>query len=209
MGMFGGWEAKFSKNFPQKVASAISGEIKLLGASYDAKAYLGLQPVNGVNHAVLAEQTLENGRDTKNAVMLIYNEKLDSMDVSLAAIKPISQSGGAMGGMRIDVSLDIPEEAKKAFKAAFEGWVGAKVTPVAYLGSQLVNGMNYEMIVEFAGIAPNQPTDLVIVTVNDLHKSAKFRDLFEKDPSEVSDDNRLNYWIVKGQKASLGYAFTW
>ena len=55
---FGGWEAKFSKNFLQKIASAVGELGELVGASYEAVAYMGTQPVNGVNHAVLAQQTV-------------------------------------------------------------------------------------------------------------------------------------------------------
>ena len=64
----GGWEVKVSNNFPQKVASSLSSfNEQILGAEYVPISYLGSQVVNGINHAVLAEQTLLTGRDPKNA----------------------------------------------------------------------------------------------------------------------------------------------
>ena len=56
--MLGSWEVNVvTGGMPQKVATAF-GELagSLVGAEYTPIAYLGSQQVNGVNHAVLAEQ---------------------------------------------------------------------------------------------------------------------------------------------------------
>lgn len=75
--MLGSWDVKVVVgSLPEKVATAV-GELgeKLIGAEYTPIAYLGSQLVNGTNHAVLAEQVLTTGRDTKNIVVLTFNEK--------------------------------------------------------------------------------------------------------------------------------------
>ena len=191
---FGGWKAKFSKNFPQKVASAVSDDLMILGATYDPVAYLGYQQVNGTNHAVLAEQTITNGKDTKNAVMMIFNEKPSSNDISLVNVRTIAESGGDLGGLNVSVTTDIPQEAMDAFAAATEGFVGSKIVPVAYLGSQVVKGINYEMIAEITPVTLNAKTDLALITVNGLDKTIKFERVFELGDKEAT---------------ALGYAFTW
>ena len=75
--MLGGYTIKVSTSgLPQKVASGFDKVFKdFTGASYTPIAYLGSQLVNGTNHAVLAEQTIMNGKDTKNAVIMVFNEK--------------------------------------------------------------------------------------------------------------------------------------
>ena len=205
MSMLGGWEAKFSKNFPQKIATAIGKLNELFGASYNAVAYLGSQPVNGINHAVLAEQTILCGKDVKNAVILVFNEKPSVMDVSLVAVRTISESGGQLGGMDINVTLDIPAEAKEAFESAINGWVGSKITPVAFIGSQVVSGVNYEMIAEVTPVAQNATTDLALITVNGLHKSIKFKRLFELGDEQATALGYAFTWLTNGKKTSNGF----
>ena len=71
----GGWSVNVEVGkMPQKVATAFSKLGDLVGASYTPIAYLGSQVVNGINHAVLAEQTVLTGKDTKNIVVIIFNE---------------------------------------------------------------------------------------------------------------------------------------
>lgn len=209
MSKFGAWEAAFNKNFPQKIASKVSENLNLLGAEYEAVAYLGKQIVNGTNHAVLAEQTILNGKDTKNAVILVFNEKAGVDDVSLVAIRTIAESGGQLGGTEIDVTADIPVGALDATAKALEGFVGADVKPAAYLGKQVVNGVNYEMIAEVTGVYPGAKTRLAIITVNELYKTIKFEDLFDVATEEKSNLAGVTISEGKVQSGPLGYAFTW
>ena len=63
---------------PQKVATAF-GEIfsNMVGAEYTPIAYLGDKVVSGVNHAILATQTMITGTDVHNVVLVVLNEKDD------------------------------------------------------------------------------------------------------------------------------------
>ena len=78
--MVGTWKIDVKlEGMPQKVATAFANlGTQLLGAEYTPIAYLGSQVVNGINHAVLAEQLVITGKDTKNIVLIIFNEKPDS-----------------------------------------------------------------------------------------------------------------------------------
>ena len=191
---FGGWKAEFNKNFPQKVASAISSDLEIIGATYKPVAYLGVQDnVNGTNYAVLAEQTVLCGKDAKNAVMMVFNTKHNSNDVSLSDIRRIVETGGELGGAQVEITLDIPEAAQKAFNAAIAGWTGTNVKPVAYLGQQMTKGMDYFMIAEVT----HPVVELAIITVNEMDKTVRFENLFEKGSVE---EQAFEYTVCKGKK---------
>ena len=191
----GGWEVKVCNNgFPQKVATAITRfDEQILGAEYVPISYLGSQVVNGINHAVLAEQTLLTGRDTKNAVVMVFNEPPKAMDASLVSINTLVAGGHGMGAVEINMTTDIPVDAKAAFVKAFEGFVGSKVEPFAYIGQQVTKGVNYIFACTVTPVTlETQPQTLSLVTVNSLDNKADMKPFF-------SDT----------QNNGLGYAFTW
>lgn len=193
--MFGEWNVSVITDgvLPQKVASAFSklGET-VLGAEYDIIAYLGTQEVNGVNHAILAEQTITTGRDTKNLVVVIFNEKPGDIEATLVSIERVVEGGAAFGGLNINTEVDIPEDAMSVWDGAFNEIIGISVVPFAFVGKQLVNGTNWIYVAKAAPVAPDAKKTVAVVTINDKDKTVRFADL------------------LKGkQEASLGYAFSW
>lgn len=191
--MVGTWDVNISTKMPQKVASAMADLAdKLIGAEYTPITYLGSQVVNGTNHAVLAEQTIVTGRDSKNIVLLVFNEKPTDMELTLVSIERLVEGGNALGGTHIDVHTDIPEDAMKEWQTAFEGFLGAKYEPFAFLGTQVVKGTNYIFAVKVTPITLNGVPEVAIVTINTMTGTMAFANPFETK-----------------QSASLGYAFTW
>ena len=59
----------------------------------------------------------------------------------------------------------LPEEAEKAFKAVTEKLLGADYIAIAYLGSQVVAGMNYAILCTRTLVTANPVTDLAVLTV--------------------------------------------
>ena len=166
--------------YPQKVATALAGlSEKLTGAEYTPIAYIGTQEVNGINHAILAEQLLTTGKDTKNIVLLIFNEK--GMDCNLVAIERVVSGGGALGGVNIEVRTQIPEEAQKAYDAAFEGYVGGDFKPVVYLGTQITNGVNYLFGVECDPVVKDPHKEFYIISVNKLTGKVAIKQILSDD----------------------------
>lgn len=203
MSKFGGWVVQPSKNYPQKVASAVAEKIRLFGATYDPAMYLAYQTVNGTNHAVLAQQTITNGEDTNNAVILVFNEKPESMDISLASISTIVENGGLLGGTKVSITTDPSEDLKTIFAKAFDGFTGSGVELQAYIGSKVVKGTVYKYLVTIGAIVPNAEKRLAIMSYNPMTKDLKFETI-------LADD--LNgYWILKPNEGtnSLGYSFSW
>ena len=198
---FGGWNVDVPHDkYPQKIASAVSNlnELIGLGCEYEAIAYLGSQQVNGINHAILAQQTVLNGKDISNAVVIVLNEKPGANDVSVTDIRRVVEGSASMGGVHVDMSSEVPAEALQALNLVMAGWVGSKVTPFAFIGTQVVKGTNYIMAAEVKAVVPDAVTDLAIVTVNALDKKLEFERLMEMGTND--DPEKLN---------KLSYAFTW
>ena len=197
---FGGWVTDIKFGMPQKIASAMTNLTEKigLGASYKFIAYLGHQEVNGTNHAVLAEQIVMTGRDVNNAVVIVFNEKPGSNDVAVVEIKDIVQGGGALGGIKVDMSTEIPEEAQKALDTVLEGWVGSDIKPFAYIGTQVVKGTNYIFAATLKRVVPGAKEYAALVVVNEMEKKLDIFNIFDIG---VNDDT--------GELLSLGYAFTW
>lgn len=191
----GSWKINVILNaMPEKIATAV-GKLseQLIGAEYTPIAYLGSQQVNGINHAVLAEQTILTGKDTKNVVVLIFNEKPNELEATLVNIERVVESGEALGGINVNVKTEIPEDAQETFNTVFEGFVGSNVKPFALLGTQVTNGVNYIFAAEVTSVTAEPVTKVAIVTVNSLENTIAFADLL---------DSRQDI-------STLGYAFTW
>lgn len=191
--MLGNWDINVVVGkLPQKVASAFGnlGET-ILGAQYIPIAYLGSQTVNGVNHAVLAEQVIITGRDTKNIVLVIFNEKPEG--ISLVSIERVVEGGASLGGISIDVKTEIPEDTQTIFNNAITGFVGSTVEPFALLATQVTKGTDYIFVATVTPVTLEAKSTVALVTVNGLEKKISFIDVIQ--PS-------LN-------KTSLGYAFNW
>ena len=204
MSKFGGWVIKPNKNYPQKIASAVSEPIKLFGAKYNPIMYLAEQPVNGTNHAVLASQVVQNGEDTTNAVILVFNEKPDSMDVSLIDIQRIVENGGPLGGTKVTITTNPSPELQDIYKKAIQ-IVGESFEFQAFLGTKMTKGIEYKFLVTLTPIvAGNVSKKLAILTYNPMTDTRKYEFLLA--------DELDGYWTLKATDASqekLGYAFTW
>ena len=194
MAKLGAWEVNISTNYPQKVATAISklGET-LLGAEYEPILYLGSQVVKGTNHAVLAQQTVLSGKDTKNAVILIFNEEPSTVEATLVSIERVVESGGELGGIVVDMTTNIPNDAKMELTNVLDGIVGIDIKPVAYVGSQVVKGTNQIFVAEVTAVVPNPTKRVALVVANSLTGELSMTDLLD----------------TKFNSMNLGYAFTW
>lgn len=190
---FGSWNVDVNTHgMPQKVATAFGNLTEqLIGAEYTPIAYLGSQIANGTNHAVLAEQLIISGKDTKNIVLMIFNER--GMDCNLVNIERVVESGGELGGVKIDVQTNIPDEAMDAFNKVTEGFVGSKIEPFVYLGSQMTKGNNEIFAAVVEPVVENPVVEVVILVVNSMTGNIGFKDI-------LGSDHKTN---------SFGYAFTW
>lgn len=176
---------------PQKVATAFDS-LNIVGAEYKLIAYIGNQVVNGTNHAVLVKQTILNGKDTENIVVMIFNEKPNDMNAILVSIDRVLESGSIMGGVHVDATTELDDEVLDIWNDAFEGFVGSTVTPYALLGTQVTTGTEYIFAAALSTTALKPEEHAMIVTINPMTKKVKMGDM-----------------LTSKHEASLGYAFTW
>lgn len=190
--MLNGWNIDVNtQGMPQKVATAFDALMeRLLGAEYSFIAYLGSQQVNGVNHAILAEQVLTTGRDTTNVVLIVLNEREGGFAIN--SIETVVAAGGALGGVAVAPTREIPEDAQGAWNRAFEGFVGSDVRPFAVLGTKVTKGLNYIFAAEIFPVGQPLEKRVTLVVVNDMAERPLFVDIL---PARDS--------------GALGYAFTW
>lgn len=70
-------------------------------------------------------------------------------------------------------AVELPEDVKAAFDLALEGYTGVGLTPIAYLGSQVVAGTNYAILCLGKVMNPTaKPTLKVAVVYKDLEGNA-------------------------------------
>jgi len=187
------WKIDISREMPQKIASAMAGLGEtILGTEYQEIVYLGSQQVNGINHAVLAEQTVLTGRDTKNVVVLIFNEKPGDREATLVSIERVLEGGMPFGGTNIEVMTDLPEEVRNVWNAAFDGFVGSNVEPIALLGTRPFNGYLYIFAAAVTPVAPNSATMVVLAVIDPKNERISMKNL-----------------LTSKVEGSFGYAFTW
>ena len=192
MTKFGKWDVNVHVGgLPEKLATAFS-EVKLVGAEYTPIAYLGSQLVNGINHAVLAEQLVVAGKDVKNVVVMIFNEKADTF--TLTGIERVVEGGAELGGTAVDVKTDIPAEAKEVFDSVVGKLVGVDAKPFALLATQVVKGVNYVFAAEVTKATKDADKEFAVITVNALTKKVAFSgDLLTSDV-EISLGKPLGEW---------------
>ena len=176
---------------PQKVATAFDS-LNIVGVEYELIAYIGSQVVNGTNHAVLAKQTILNGKDTENVVVMIFNEKPNDMNAILVSIDRVLESGEPFGGAHVDVTTELNDEVMDIWNDAFKGFVGSTVTPYALLGTQVTTGTEYIFAATLVTTALKPEEHAMIVTINPMTKKVQMGDM-----------------LASKHEASFGYAFTW
>ena len=69
------------------------------------------------------------------------------------------------GGFQSAKSPVITKKRRKLFKKALKGFVGSNITPVAYLGSQVVAGINHRYLCRIKAVVPGAQEYYCFVTV--------------------------------------------
>jgi hypothetical protein len=108
---------------------------------------------------------------------MVFNEKPKSMDVSLVSINTVVTGGHGPGAIEVDMSAEIPAEAKVAFVKATEGFTGSKIEPFAYIGKQVTKGIDYIFACELTSVTQNPTKSISIVTVHSMDNKLSFKAL--------------------------------
>ncbi len=86
------------------------------------------------------------------------------------------------GGWTPAADPDVTEELRALFDQAMEGLVGVNYLPVAYLGSQIVAGVNHAFLCQAVTVYPNaQPRWTIVYLYQDLSGQASILNIADFD----------------------------
>ncbi len=175
LGQVGGWDGNIEnidieKNAEAKAALA-KATAELTGMDFEGIYLLGKQIVSGTNYCFLCRGTAT----VPNAIpgyYLVYVYEDLSKNASVLKIDPLlevpeANLSGGWGVNTGDVAFDKNADVKAAYEKALQSMVmtGGEIEPVAYLGNQVVAGMNYLLLCRVKAVVEDPSTELVLVTV--------------------------------------------
>ena len=92
-----------------------------------------------------------------------------------------------VGGWSVAESTEITDENKAVFDKAMEGLLGVDYEPVAYLGSQVVAGLNHCFLCKATVVYPDAVPTLVLVYIyEDLDGNATVTNIADLDIAALS-----------------------
>ena len=158
-GDFGGYDIVScpATSMPEVVASAITEATSngVVGVSLEPLWYIGSQLVEGMNYLLVCKATRSNYRKDTAVVLVTIN---------------VPPSGAVDGSGATIVSIkdeaDLTPELEVIFEAAMEDILGVDYKPVAYVGKQVVKGINYYFICEAKAVYPGAEPYAALVCIN-------------------------------------------
>ena len=126
----------------------------------------------------------------------VDTQPVDTQPVDTEPTEPIDEplAGGWTVGSEFG-EAQIPADAQEAFDAAMDGFTGVGYTPVAYLGSQVVAGINYAFLCKAVTMTAEPKTDLAVVTVyRDTENVSTIKEIKSLEISEYAGkDEAVDY----------------
>ena len=164
-----------TKDWPTDVDKAIEQLNHQYGAAYKPIAYLGEQLVHGHNYAILAEFTVVRICPSVSIVRIIFN--VNDGKIQIVSIENIIESYGFVrpGSIIIAPTTNIPDEVMNEFNSVMEHFVGSDVKPFAYLGDQVVSGIDRFLAAEVTAVHPGAKPRIALVVINAKDKSIQFK----------------------------------
>jgi hypothetical protein len=181
-------DQKIEDFLPDEVEKAFNKATEALaGCSLEPLAYVGSQVVAGMNYMILCRATTsakDQGTSYKMAVIyadLEGNAELLSLkDFDLSEFTDgdgtsITDADKAadmdiVGGWSIPedaAGAGLPKDINEKYESATASvdWIWSKVSPLAYLGSQVVAGNNYALICKGESSSEERADSMMIVTI--------------------------------------------
>ena len=174
------------------------GMAVLLGVDYEPLAYLGSQVVAGKNHVFLAKGTaVTPALPVSYALVYLYEDLQGGVKVLTVANLPIvpQEDGtlalpeeGLMGGWAYVEDPAFTDEDEAKLEKALQSQVGASYTIVAYVGEQVVAGLNRCLLCQVKPVVPNaQPHYALAYVYTDLQGGAELTQVIDLDIGALCD----------------------
>ena len=168
------------------------GMAVLLGVDYEPLAYLGSQVVAGKNHVFLVKGTVVvPTRPVSYALAYFYEDLQGNVKLLNIADLPIvpQEDGtlalpeeGLMGGWAYVEDPALTDEDEAKLEAALQNQVGASYAIVAYVGEQVVAGLNRCLLVQVTPVVPDaRPHYALAYVYTDLEGNSSLSQVIDLD----------------------------
>ncbi len=115
----------------------------------------------------------------------------DVDDTADDTVDDAEADGGLMGGWTVNddkTAAHLPSDVQDAFDKATQNFVGSDLIPLAYIGSQVVAGMNYSILCKGVTVTANPVTSLKVVTIyKDLEGNAEIKNIADFHIDDYTD----------------------
>ncbi|MBR0356226.1 MAG: hypothetical protein IJH54_01990 [Clostridia bacterium] len=189
----GGWTpAEDSSLTEERLAIFEKGMAALLGVDYVPLAYLGSQVVAGTNHVFLVKGTMVvPTQPVSYALAYLYEDLQGGVQILTIADLPIvpQEDGtlalpeeGLMGGWHYAEDPAFTDEDEAKLEGALQNQVGASYTIVAYVGEQVVAGLNRCLLVQVTPVVPDaRPHYALAYVYTDLQGESTLTEVMDLD----------------------------
>ena len=191
--LVGGWTpAEDFSVTDERKAIFDKGMAALLGVDYVPLAYLGSQVVAGTNHVFLVKGTaVVPTRPISYALAYFYEDLQGNVKLMNVADLPIvpGENGavtppeeGPMGAWYYAEDPAFTDEDEAKLEAALHNQVGASYVIAAYVGEQVVAGLNRCLLVQVTPVVPNaRPHYALAYIYTDLEGNSSLTQVIDLD----------------------------
>ncbi len=196
----GGWqivEKPEAAALPEDVKKAFDAYATDFGESIVPMGYIGTKTGDSVSYMVLCKDmdfdelqtlTISNNTNEDDADSIIYTIEIGDYTQDKGAEVTANKDAGSWQIPNDYTKGKLPEDVQKAFAKATEKTPEGTLTPVAYLGSQVVSGTNYAILCCGQTMAEDSVSVMQIVTVyQDLEGNAEITNTYNLDLAEFGD----------------------
>lgn len=168
----GGWSVPQDTKITEEELKIFNKAIEgLTGVGYEPVAYLGSQVVAGTNHCFLCKSTVIYPGATNRYTLVYIYEKLDGTE-EILKFEDVTLPGTAdadgtpiAGGWRYTEDPEADDNVTEVVDKATGKLLGAEYEPVAYIGSQVVEGMNHAVLCRITAVSPDAESGYALVYI--------------------------------------------
>ena len=109
-------------------------------------------------------------------------------------VEPVEEAAGAIaGGWAVEEDTAMTDDMKSLFEKALEGLTGVNYEPIAYLGHQLVAGLNHCFLCKATVVYPDaKPGYFLVYIYEDLDGNLEVKDITELQ--NANNEDLLGGW---------------
>ncbi len=168
----GGWSVPQDTKITEEELKIFNKAIEgLTGVGYEPVAYLGSQVVAGTNHCFLCKSTVVYPGATNRYTLVYIYEKFDGTE-EILKFEDVTLPGTAdadgtpiAGGWSYAEDPAVEGKVSEVVGKATGKLLGAEYEPVAYIGSQVVAGINHAVLCRITAVTPDADAGYSLVYI--------------------------------------------